>query len=40
LMGTSTAPCGICNENVMLIYTPRFSDTNFSDTEILRRIAS
>ncbi|KAH9205376.1 P-loop containing nucleoside triphosphate hydrolase protein [Leptodontidium sp. 2 PMI_412] len=33
-------PCRIDNENVMLVDTPGFSDTNFSDTEILRRIAA
>jgi hypothetical protein len=32
-------PCEIDNEPVMLIDTPGFSDTNHSDTEILRRIA-
>jgi len=32
-------PCRIGNENVYLVDTPGFSDTNFSDTEILRRIA-
>ena len=32
-------PCEIDNEPVMLIDTPGFSDTNYSDTEILRRIA-
>jgi len=33
-------PYRIGNENVMLVDTPGFSDTNFSDTEILRRIAA
>ena len=33
-------PCRISNENVMLVDTPGFSDTNLSDTEILRRIAA
>lgn len=32
-------PCMIDNEQVVLIDTPGFSDTNHSDTEILRRIA-
>ncbi|KAG0649196.1 GTP-binding A [Hyphodiscus hymeniophilus] len=33
-------PFRIGNENVMLVDTPGFSDTNISDTEILRRIAA
>ncbi|KFZ02161.1 hypothetical protein V500_00399 [Pseudogymnoascus sp. VKM F-4518 (FW-2643)] len=32
--------CRIGNENVILVDTPGFSDTNISDTEILRRIAA
>ncbi|KFZ09175.1 hypothetical protein V502_08879 [Pseudogymnoascus sp. VKM F-4520 (FW-2644)] len=31
--------CRIGNENVILVDTPGFSDTNVTDTEILRRIA-
>lgn len=33
-------PCRIGNENVVLVDTPGFSDTNLSDTEILKRIAT
>ncbi|KFX88791.1 hypothetical protein V490_07401 [Pseudogymnoascus sp. VKM F-3557] len=32
-------PCRIGSKNVILVDTPGFSDTNVSDTEILRRIA-
>ncbi|OBT65085.1 hypothetical protein VE03_05191 [Pseudogymnoascus sp. 23342-1-I1] len=32
-------PCRIDNENVILVDTPGFGDTNVTDTEILRRIA-
>jgi len=32
--------CMIGNEDVMLVDTPGFSDTNISDTEILKRIAN
>ena len=33
-------PCKIDGENVVLVDTPGFSDTNLSDTEILKRIAT
>lgn len=36
----TAVPCTIGGENVMLVDTPGFSDTNISDTEILRRIAT
>jgi hypothetical protein len=33
-------PCRMNDENVILVDTPGFSDTNLTDTEILRRIAT
>jgi hypothetical protein len=33
-------PCRVDNENVMLVDTPGFSDTNLSDIEVLRQITA